>query len=128
MAALPAGSSAHVYLDDSRARAQEVARDPLLSYLRSSLDLNARSTRRGAGGAVREDDVRALLRRSLAEYFDHTAIIGTVAQAAYRADALAAVGVDEIACLIDFGVPGDAVLESVRRIGELNREFHGDPG
>lgn len=121
---------AHVYLDHSREQAQLVAREPLLSYLRSSLDLNAGSTRRGAmrGETVREDDVRALLQRSLAEFFDYTAIIGTVAEAADRADALAAVGVDEVACLIDFGMPGDVVLDSVRRIGELNREFNGEPG
>jgi natural product biosynthesis luciferase-like monooxygenase protein len=122
---------AHVYLDHSREQAQRVARDPLLSYLRSSLDLNAGSTRRGAdavrGDTVREDDVAALLARSLADCFDYTGIIGTVAEAADRADALAAVGVDEIACLIDFGMSGEAVLESVRRIGELNREFHGEP-
>jgi natural product biosynthesis luciferase-like monooxygenase protein len=122
----------HVYLDESRAQAQRAARDPLLTYLRSSLDLTARSTRRGAGAlqdaAIGPDDVQALLERSLADYFDHAGIIGTVPEAAERADALAAIGVDEIACLIDFGVPGDAVLDSVRRIGTLNREFHGAPG
>jgi natural product biosynthesis luciferase-like monooxygenase protein len=121
---------AHAYLDTSAERAREVAREPLLGYLRSSLDLNARSTRRGAGAlrdtATAEDDIQAVLERSLAGYFDRAGLIGTVAEAADRADALAAIGVDEIACLIDFGVPGDAVLDSVRRIGELNREFHGD--
>lgn len=120
---------AHVYLDETRTRAQEIARTPLLSYLSSSLDLNTRSTRRGAmpNGTLREDDAQALLQRSLTEYFDSRAIIGTVSQAADRADALAAIGVDEIACLIDFGIPADTVLKSVHRIGNLNREFHGDP-
>jgi hypothetical protein len=32
------------------------------------------------------------------------------------------VGVDEIACLIDFGVPRDDVLASLRYLAELRRQ------
>jgi len=34
-------------------------------------------------------------------------------------DRLAAIGVDEIACLIDFGVPCGEVLESLGHLAEL---------
>lgn len=35
---------------------------------------------------------------------------------------LEAIGIDEIACLIDFGVAGDEVLSSLRYLGELRSQ------
>ena len=116
----------HTYLDRTMADAVETAREPMRGYLRSSLDLNAKSTRRGAG-AVNPADAEVLLDRSLAGYLSQQGIFGTVDHAAARADELAGVGVDELACLIDFGVPDDAALTSVGLIADLNREFNGEP-
>ena len=72
-------------------------------------------------------DAEALVDRSLAGYFSHQGVFGTVDYAATRADELAGIGVDEMACLIDFGVADELALASVRRIAELNREFNGAP-
>ncbi|GAA3440237.1 MupA/Atu3671 family FMN-dependent luciferase-like monooxygenase [Kutzneria kofuensis] len=120
----------HVYLDRTMEDAKEAVRGPLRNYLRSSLDLNARSTRRGAGEGTEQmspADAEALVDRSLAGYFSHHGVFGTVDYAATRADELAGIGVDEMACLIDFGVADEVALASVRRIAELNREFNGEP-
>ena len=90
----------------------------------------SRSTRRGAGEGTDQlspADAEALVDRSLAGYFSHQGVFGTVDYAATRADELAGIGVDEMACLIDFGVADELALASVRRIAELNREFNGEP-
>jgi hypothetical protein len=50
-----------------------------------------------------------------------TSLFGTVADGARTVADLRAIGVDEIACLIDFGVPHDEVLRSLRHLADLCR-------
>jgi natural product biosynthesis luciferase-like monooxygenase protein len=115
----------HVYLDDTGQRARDVVRAPLREYLGSSLDLHARSTRRGSG-EIRLADAEALLDRSVEEYYAGLGLFGTVDEAAERVDEWDAIGVDEVACLVDFGVGHEETLRSIGLIGRLHQEFNGD--
>ncbi|RKH43923.1 LLM class flavin-dependent oxidoreductase [Corallococcus llansteffanensis] len=54
-------------------------------------------------------------------YYRSGALIGTVTSCLPMVDKLLAGDVDEVACLIDFGVGTDAVLESLTHLAELKR-------
>jgi natural product biosynthesis luciferase-like monooxygenase protein len=114
---------AHTYIaEDENLVRQRVLR-PMSRYLRESLGLLLGSQvdgrRRLDPAKLRTDDVDDLVRRSFDRYLEGNGLLGTPAQAARTIDRLQHLGVDEVACLIDFGLPDDTVLEGLERLGEL---------
>ena len=67
----------------------------------------------------RERDNRFVVERATEELFRSRGLVGTPAFCREKVAALRAIGVDEIACLIDFGISVDAVLESLEQLREL---------
>ena len=57
-----------------------------------------------------EADTEFIVGRAFDRYFESGGLLGTVDKAARIAAGFAELGVDEIACLIDFGLPPKAVL------------------
>lgn len=112
----------HAFLDADPDRARDVVREPLCAYLRSSFALNAGSVPGGAsrdGHSVDPADLEYLVRRSFDRYFETSGLFGTVAMAEQTVRNLARLGVDELACQIDFGVDPPVALAGLRRLAEL---------
>lgn len=116
----------HTYLGDDEEAARETVRGPLSDYLRSSLGLLLGS---GLDGRRRIDpaslapaDVDFLVARSFDRYYDDGGLLGTVPRVRGAVERFAALGVDELACLIDFGVPSAAVLAGLPHLDRLRRD------
>lgn len=113
----------HTYLGDDEDRVRELVRAPLTRYLRQSLGLLLGSgldgRRRVDPASLHPGDVEFLVRRSFERYYDGGGLLGTPEKARRTAERLRRIGVDEIACLIDFGLPADTVLAGLERILEL---------
>ena len=116
----------HTYLDEDPAVATEAAREPLKEYLRSAIGLSASSiARMGLDLPTDElgaDDWDALLDFAARRYLETSALIGAPAQAREMVDRLSGLGVDEIGCLIDFGVPDAEVASSLRLLDRLRAD------
>jgi natural product biosynthesis luciferase-like monooxygenase protein len=99
----------HTFLHpDAELVAREV-RPRLSSYIRSSVDLlglniSAQST---------PDMISAVVEVAVEKYFSLFGLFGSPEQCISRVRQMAACGVDEIACLIDFGIATDTVLQSL---------------
>ncbi|WP_438043180.1 amino acid adenylation domain-containing protein [Sorangium sp. So ce128] len=97
---------------------------PFRSYLRSSADL-MRGLGRSLGidldSAVREEDLDMLVSHAFERYVETSGLFGTPSDCLERVAQLKEIGVDEIGCLIDFGVEPDAVLASLPYLDELKR-------
>ncbi|MFD7626291.1 LLM class flavin-dependent oxidoreductase [Streptomyces sp. NPDC059851] len=113
----------HTYLDEDDAAARSAVREPLCAYLRSSLGLILGS---GAGGRrridpakLKEKDIDFLVERSFERYYDEGGLLGQVDKARAQVERIRAAGVDEIACLIDFGVPDEQVLAGLEHLDRL---------
>lgn len=106
-------------LDSVRA----VVRAPFTDYLRSSFDLIARDPAAGGGGfdpaKMSDADKEFLVERSFDRYFSTAGLFGTVSDGVEIARRMSSIGVDELACLIDFGVPQEQVLGALPHLGEL---------
>ncbi|SCK47635.1 amino acid adenylation domain-containing protein/natural product biosynthesis luciferase-like monooxygenase domain-containing protein [Streptomyces sp. WMMB 714] len=120
----------HTYLADDHAEARATAYKPLFRYMRSSLSLFGQMTsslgRRVDLASLSEDDLDAVFSRAYERYCDQRALIGSPQQCLPVVDALRAAGVDEVAALLDFGVPHRALLEGLPRLNTLRQSLHGD--
>ncbi|MBR7832554.1 LLM class flavin-dependent oxidoreductase [Actinospica durhamensis] len=119
----------HTFLAEQEQTAREQVREPLMAYLRSSFDLLAASSKvRGVqvdAAALEPDEIEFFLERSFDRYYADGGLLGTPGQAAANLDRFARLGVDEIACLIDFGIPYDQAMHSLHLLDGLRARFQG---
>lgn len=112
----------HTMIGTDRERVRELVRNPLTDYLRSSIDLASGLFPPGLEvSKMRDREKEFLVAYAFNRYFTTSGLFGTVADGVEIVRRLEAIGVDEVACLIDFGVPREEVLESLRYLAELRR-------
>ncbi|WP_230989500.1 MupA/Atu3671 family FMN-dependent luciferase-like monooxygenase [Devosia faecipullorum] len=124
----------HTLLGADRDEVRERAREPMKDYLRSATALIKQyawafpAFKKPQGLAnpmdidlqgLAQEELDAILDFAFQRYFDDSGLFGTVDDAASRINEIAAIGVDEVACLIDFGVATDLVLERMDVLAEL---------
>jgi natural product biosynthesis luciferase-like monooxygenase protein len=114
----------HTCLGDDQDEVRELVRAPLCDYLRSSLGLILGSgldgRRKIDPASLTTDDVEFMVRRSFDRYFDG-GLLGGVPKALRALERFEAAGVDEVACLIDFGLPAKVVLAGLEHLDRLRR-------
>jgi natural product biosynthesis luciferase-like monooxygenase protein len=113
----------HTYLGEDEDEVREQVRAPLSAYLRSSLSLllgsQTGSARKLDPSRLREADAQFLVKRSFDRYYDGGGLLGTVEKARGTVERLRDLQVDELACLIDFGLPADQVLGGLTHLNRL---------
>jgi natural product biosynthesis luciferase-like monooxygenase protein len=130
----------HTYLAGDREAAREAAREPMKDYLRSAAGLIKQyawafpAFKRPQGianpmqidlGGLAEDELEAILDFAFHRYFEDSGLFGTVEDALARTEQVKAIDVDEIACLIDYGIPPAEVLAGLRPLAEVLRRANG---
>jgi natural product biosynthesis luciferase-like monooxygenase protein len=116
----------HTYLDSTVQLARAKARPALRAYLQDALELESRSA---AGGQQREPAARdpglmaELLDFTVDRYLDGQSLIGTVDSIGASIEAFGSAGVDELACLVDFGLDDEDVLRSLRHLTLLANRY-----
>ncbi|WP_439120217.1 MupA/Atu3671 family FMN-dependent luciferase-like monooxygenase [Marivita sp.] len=127
----------HTCLAETRDQAREIAREPMKDYLRSAAGLIKQyawafpAFKKPEGvknafelnlGDLSEDDLEGILDFAFERYFNESGLFGTIDDALARVQQLQAIGVSEIACLIDYGIATDQVLTGLRPLAEVVRE------
>jgi natural product biosynthesis luciferase-like monooxygenase protein len=107
----------HTFLADDSERARELVRQPFTAYLESSVDLwrHASEDLRTLSTAKRQE----LLDYAFERYSRSAALFGTPEDCLDMVFRARDAGVDEIACLIDFGVDTERVLQSLPHLAKL---------
>ncbi|MEU6236007.1 MupA/Atu3671 family FMN-dependent luciferase-like monooxygenase [Kitasatospora sp. NPDC047058] len=131
-AALPAGAGGaagqvalmlHTFLGTDRDAVREIVRRPFSAYIRSSIGLIMKAAGDILPGVdpeeLDDDDLDFLVERSFDRYFDTGGLFGTVEDGLATLERLDALGIDEVACLIDFGVDPDQVLAGLEHLNTL---------
>ncbi|HZM00907.1 MAG TPA: MupA/Atu3671 family FMN-dependent luciferase-like monooxygenase, partial [Planctomycetota bacterium] len=127
----------HTFVGEDEDEVEERVRAPLERYLGSSLDLvkdhgwsfptfrrpgsaAADGTRPPADLAnLRPDERAELLAAARERYYGSSGLFGTPERCLELVESAHAAGVDEIACLIDFGIPVDEVLDSLPLLDQV---------
>ncbi|MDN3379154.1 MULTISPECIES: MupA/Atu3671 family FMN-dependent luciferase-like monooxygenase [unclassified Pseudoalteromonas] len=114
----------HTYLTDDAETLEEDVKEPFKNYLRSSLNLlKPLAEQTNLDIETHQEDLIELAYR---KYSQTAGLIGSVEVNLAMTDQLAAMGVTEVACLIDFGVEESKVLEglkSLTRLKQLRESF-----
>lgn len=115
----------HAFLGTDRDEVRELVREPLTRYLRSSFDLVTRINGWSGPGPdpveLTDADVARMVDRAFDRYYQTSGLFGDQASARAMLADLGRHGVDEVACLIDFGLPRDQVLAGLEQLAELRR-------
>ena len=112
----------HTFVGSDEATVKNLVRTPFKRYLESSADLWQVGEAR-----LRELPPRKradMLEYAFERYYQQTALMGTVESCALMTGAVAATGVDEIACLIDFGLPSPVILEGLKHLDAVRQWHH----
>jgi natural product biosynthesis luciferase-like monooxygenase protein len=136
----------HTFVGDRDDAVREAVRAPMKGYLKSAVDLVKRASwtfptiveRATAAGmspaemfekeALSEGDLDALLDHAFDRYYQSSGLFGTVDSARDIVRKVAGIGVDEIACLIDFGVDTDLALANLPNIKLLMDAIRAEGG
>ena len=112
----------HTFIGEDAEEVLRKAKAPLTKYLKSHMNLietGAQSLNLDVD--INEHDDPEKYRDQMAafafeRYYRTSSLIGTPASCMKMVERLKAIGVDEVACLIDFGVDVDSVLESLEHL------------
>ncbi|MFT4512179.1 MAG: natural product biosynthesis luciferase-like monooxygenase protein [Planctomycetota bacterium] len=127
----------HTFVGDDEQSVREIVREPMKEYLRSSLDLvkqaawsfpafknkvgNPGELDALLNGGLTPEDFEALLDFSFERYYQSSGLFGTPESCVAIVDRLRAVKIDEIACLVDFGISTDQVMASLPHLLDLKQ-------
>ena len=124
----------HTYVGRDRDQVKRVAEGPMKAYLGAAtalvkqyawtfpafkkppgvtkpMDIDTRD--------LTAEDAAAILDYAFHRYFDESGLFGTVEDALARVEQLKRIGVSEVACLIDYGISPEKVMEGLYPLAEV---------
>jgi len=127
----------HTFVGDDTDEVKEIVRQPMKNYLRDALDLTekaawsfpafkqrAESTGKTLrqmfeGQTLSDEEKDAVLNFAFERYFETSGLFGTLEDCLELVNKLKSINIDEIACLIDFGIDSKTVLGSLDQLNRL---------
>jgi natural product biosynthesis luciferase-like monooxygenase protein len=109
----------HTYLGRDLAEVRRLVRPAFVEYLATSVDLWQHSSQVLADLSDRERE--SVLAHAFERYFRTASLMGTPESCVRLVEQIAEAGVDELACLIDFGLPTNEVLAGLESLDALRR-------
>ena len=126
----------HTFVGHDKAMVKETVREPMKAYLKSAVGLikdaawsfptfkQSTTLADGSFGMdhLNAEEMDALLNHAFERYYATSGFFGDVDAALDIVEKVRACDVDEIACLIDFGIPTDVVLEHLPSLATVREE------
>jgi natural product biosynthesis luciferase-like monooxygenase protein len=124
----------HTFVGTDEHTVKETARQPMKDYLRTAMNLIAQHAwsfpafkqhaKEGASfddnfASLSPEDADALLDHAFERYYETAGLFGTPESALRMVERCKEIGVDEIGCLIDYGIDSDTVLEHLEHLNRL---------
>src|SRR5215212_9882798 len=121
----------HTFVGEDLDEVREKVRQPFTSYLKSSVGL-VQQMKQGMGydpsTELTEADLNLIAASAFKRYFGTSGLLGTPETCLDMVDRLKGIGVDEIGCLIDFGVDYDSVMASLKYLNEVRQRSNEPDG
>lgn len=127
----------HTFVGENEEEVRQVCKEPLKEYLRASVNLVKQfawsfpAFKRPQGADSKPDDIDlssltpeetdAILEYAFLRYYETSGLFGTPESCVQMIDKLKTIGVDDVACLIDFGIDTNVVLDSLKHLNKLRQ-------
>lgn len=121
----------HTFVGENLQEVKETVREPMKQYLKSAMSLvqmaswyfpvynQGNADIAEAAANLSEEDKNAILNHSFERYFETSALLGTPETCLETIKKIKRVGVDEVACLVDFGVASEKVLSHLQYLNAV---------
>lgn len=122
----------HTFLGAHEEEVLTKSKQPFREYLRKAINLEQQALRGGgsiSGGLkaknhdIPEDILEELLDLTFEKYFTEASLLGSINKCMTMVETVKAIGVTEIACLIDFGVPSEDIFKHFDYLNQLKNKF-----
>lgn len=134
----------HTFVGESDDEVRELVREPMKNYLRSAMKLvidyawSFPAFKRPGGADSKPEDINiknltqeetdTILDFAFDRYFETSGLFGTTETCALMVDRCKAADVDEIACLLDFGVATEKVMAGLPLLKQVKDEANSHVG
>ncbi|BAY07129.1 MupA/Atu3671 family FMN-dependent luciferase-like monooxygenase [Calothrix sp. NIES-2098] len=132
----------HTFVGENDDAVKEIVRQPMRHYLASSLDLikkaawsfptfKQKTTNDNGQFSVShlsDRDKDEVLDFSFERYFETSGLFGTIETCLQMVDRIKGIDVDEISCLIDYGVETEKVLAQLPLLNQVKAQANGQAG
>jgi natural product biosynthesis luciferase-like monooxygenase protein len=109
----------HTFVHPDAEHARRLVREPFLEYIRSSLD--AHKTAFNGGDQLKSEELRKVAELSYERYSREASLIGDPSGCLEMVKKCRDIGVNDIACLIDFGADARSVIASLPHLDRLRQ-------
>jgi natural product biosynthesis luciferase-like monooxygenase protein len=117
----------HTFVGTDVEEVKAKVRGPMIRYLADSADLMKGLAQAMYPGCemknLTEEETRGLVEFSFNRYFQLCGLLGTPETCRKILSKLAGIGIDEVACLIDFGVDVDSALDSLTLLDQVRADW-----
>jgi len=112
----------HTYIGTDLEQVREIVREPMKSYLRTYIN----QFRPMVGDSVVDPaspEMQGLIDVVFEGYFNHSSLLGTPEKCAGVIEKVVGAGVNDLACLLDFGLDHETTLEGLRHLAALRHSL-----
>jgi natural product biosynthesis luciferase-like monooxygenase protein len=112
----------HTYVGNDLERVRATVKEPMKSYLRTYMS----QFRPMVGEGVVDPSspgMHDLLDAVFERYFNQSSLLGTPEKCAAVIEKVAGAGVNDVACLLDFGLDHETTMEGLRNLAALHRKL-----
>jgi natural product biosynthesis luciferase-like monooxygenase protein len=112
----------HTYVGTDLRQVREIVKEPLQAYLQTYIN----QFRPMAGDSVVDPsspEMKGLIETVFEHYFEQNSLLGTPEKCAAIIEKVSAAGVNDLACLLDFGLDYETTMQGLRHLAELRRSM-----
>jgi natural product biosynthesis luciferase-like monooxygenase protein len=116
----------HTYIGADEEQVRAIVKEPMKNYLQTYIN----QFRPMVGDNVVDPssaEMQGLLETVFERYFDHASLLGTPDKCAVLIENLASAGVNDLACLLDFGLDYQTTMEGLQRLADLRESLRPQP-
>jgi natural product biosynthesis luciferase-like monooxygenase protein len=112
----------HTFVSHKEDYVLDQVKAPFKNYLKDAVGLLKKQTGEDDLSGLSESETDAILEQAFLRYYKSSGLFGTPDSCLSMVNKLKGIGIDELACLIDFGIANEIVLDNLKYLNTLREK------